>query len=101
MEATQWTINDMSLPARKVITVWAGNVEILVKQVERGKQYAISQVPKTAKVAFLVTAAPDLMAALEKVWEARQDYGNHGYSLIIPHVVAIEIQAAIAKAKGE
>jgi len=60
MEAKQWTINDMSLPARKVITVWAGDVEILVKQVEKGKHYAIQEVPQTAKVARLIAASPTM-----------------------------------------
>ena len=37
MEAERWRIDDMALPARKAIRVWAGNVEVLVKQVEKGK----------------------------------------------------------------
>ena len=95
-----WNIDDMALPARKAIRVWAGDVEVMVKQVEKGKHYAISEVPETAKVAHLIAAAPGLLAALEAILPV---FDNDGTS-IYAKVYAKEIKAAekaIAKAGGK
>jgi hypothetical protein len=95
--AEHWTINDMSLPARKYIRVWAGHVEVLIKQIEKGKAYAISQVPQTAKVAYLIAAAPELLAACEMAAEFYHESSDE--ELCTEEKLCVYC-AAIAKARG-
>ena len=99
-----WNIDDMALPARKAIRVWAGDVEVMVKQVEKGKHYAISEAPETAKVVRLIAAAPCLLKTLEDTLANLEDFldedGEFEWTDASGRSVCRDIEKAIAKSKG-
>ncbi len=55
---------------------------------------------KGIKRAHLIAAAPDLLAALKAVWDARYSGGDYGYMVHLTQEMCETIPAIIAKARG-
>jgi len=97
-----WWLNDMSLPARKVIEI-SGNsdesthekdLRLMIKDLRKGKHYVMSDTMKYN--AKLIIAAPILLEACQHVFDNLVEESIEVWAHEIAH-----LKYAIDKARGE